>query len=416
MKVAARRSEPRFGIEKAIVLPTRRFRLPFCLLLAALLLSGLAVAPARADIPALCAPAKARHDKAMASGDRSAAIAARERIKVLAQACPQLWAAVRNAPLPRAKEEAKATQAQPKAEPKAQPRPNPANQFEEPTISQPATTYVGDGDVAHGHMRWLLWRTQEGCYFFRALGSFDFETKGLAAAKKYWIDPYSTGQFRWKGQCTPGKLINGSGTLENKRKAQFVKGFDYAQDSGTMIQGLWDGYVNQTQIPQQGSRSEYRYVMRMGCSISADGTSQFGCQPPRIPQDLMETNFGPVGLVQSSSIVLLKPGATCRWVLDGEWQDELGRRIRVAMQPGGIVLSVAGTPQPGQSQAPIMLRENKQNNWGANGNWIQAALLNGGYLSLMGLPGLTGQPTEGVIRGGNYQRVSPASPPACVAN
>jgi hypothetical protein len=63
-------------------------------------LLALSSSPAHADIPALCEPAKRRLDQAVASGDRSAAIAARDRIRVLANACPQLWKAAQQRVLP----------------------------------------------------------------------------------------------------------------------------------------------------------------------------------------------------------------------------------------------------------------------------------------------------------------------------
>lgn len=56
--------------------------------------------PALADIPALCSPAQKRFDQAITVGDRSGAIAARERIRVLSEACPNLWKSVRKRKLP----------------------------------------------------------------------------------------------------------------------------------------------------------------------------------------------------------------------------------------------------------------------------------------------------------------------------
>jgi TPR repeat protein len=107
------------------------------LLAAALVMLGFAATPAQADIPALCAPAKARHDKAMASGDRGAVIAARERIKVLANACPQLLAAVSRQSLPSATKAATAKASQPV----------PKKAVTVPTVSAP-TTAVALGEKA----------------------------------------------------------------------------------------------------------------------------------------------------------------------------------------------------------------------------------------------------------------------------
>lgn len=70
--------------------------LPALLLLGAL--PGLN--PASADIPALCEPAKRRFEQAVGAGDRDSAIAARERIRALSKACPQLWDKVRQRKLP----------------------------------------------------------------------------------------------------------------------------------------------------------------------------------------------------------------------------------------------------------------------------------------------------------------------------
>lgn len=55
---------------------------------------------ATADIPALCEPAKRRFDEAIAGGNRGNAISARQRIRALSKACPQLWDNVRQRKLP----------------------------------------------------------------------------------------------------------------------------------------------------------------------------------------------------------------------------------------------------------------------------------------------------------------------------
>lgn len=259
-----------------------------------------AATPALADVPALCGPAKARHDRAMAAGERGAVLAARERVKALAGACPQLWATVRNAPLPREKEQAKSAQSPlPKSEPKAKTAQRRGIQFDEPTISQPATNYVGDGDPAETNstwMRWHLWRTQEGCYFFVALGG-DLGGKGLAWSKKYWAQ--YMGQNRWRGQCTPGKLINGTGTLERKSfpgSAGIPTEFVHDHNTGTMINGLWHGNVTRS-LDDVGPSGFYNYYhsYRMGCFIPKPGQSPSTCQPPRIAPELVAGTSAPGG-------------------------------------------------------------------------------------------------------------------------
>lgn len=258
------------------------------------LTAGIFSTAVMADIPALCAPAKARHDKAMASGERGAVLAARDRIKALAGACPQLWAAVRNASLPPLKEQAKAAQAGPKKELKPQsPKLDKLTQsllkqgyrlFAEPTISQPATTYVGDGDPVSSGRRWFLWRTQEGCYFYIDLPDEGYETKGLSLHKKKWT--FRVGQFRWKGQCTPGKLIKGWGTLEEEERAEGeVALVGTKKTYGEMTNGLWNGVTHFTRTTSPdwpGVNWEYR----MGCNVNAAIAPN--CRSPRVPRELID--------------------------------------------------------------------------------------------------------------------------------
>lgn len=300
-----------FANQTAACLPVRRdfgmikSAAYFCFRCAVLSSASVFSTAAVADVPALCAPAKARHDRVMASGERGAVLAARERIKALAGACPQLWAAVRSAPLPPVKELAKSPQVAPKAEAKqsgqsAQVKPLAPNPlldkearrflkmgfklFEEPTISQPPTTYVGDGDYLKPGERWYLWRTQEGCYFFMRLPSSDHDAKGLAFHKKKWTLDVS--QYRWQGQCTPGKLINGTGSLQEHKR--FIEGTEVANviktsTKGAMVNGLWNGVTHYTQLNSPewpGLFHEYR----MGCNITV--AFDANCQSPRIPREL----------------------------------------------------------------------------------------------------------------------------------
>lgn len=273
--------------------------------LAALIFAMPLSTAAAADVPALCSPAKARYDKAVSSGDRATVLGARDRIKALAGACPQLWAAVRNAPLPAIKEPARSPQLTPKADTKqsgqsaqAKPRsPNPRidketqrllkmgyTLYETPTISQPLTTYVGEGDTVKPNERWHLWRTQEGCYFFIRLPIETQAAQDTASQKKLWST--RVGQYRWKGQCTPGKLINGVGILEEQFRSGSgteVKTGIVDWNNGTMINGLWNGTVHRTRrnVPEwPGLYDEYR----MGCNVTR--AFDANCQSPRVPSEL----------------------------------------------------------------------------------------------------------------------------------
>jgi hypothetical protein len=382
------------------------------LLVVATVMQGFLASPARADVPALCGPAKTRHDRAVASGERSAVLAARERIKALAGACPQLWAAVRNAPLPREKEQAKSAQPQQqKTEPKAKTAQRRGIQFDEPTISQLPTKYVGDGDPAESSpvwMRWLLLRTQQGCYFFQSYGGVDYETKGLAGMKKYWATPIM-GQFRWKGQCTPGKLINGTGTLERKSFPGSVGiPTEFVQDdnTGTMINGLWHGNVTRTLDDVGSGPYNYYFVYRMGCVVPKPG-QQDRCLSPRIAPELV-TDPGATGVstVPLSGSVTQTSGP-CRWLLDGEWVGQsTGNRVGMEMRGDGFVSWIVGQPKPGQSAQNNLFRDAGPKNWSvtiSNGARTQASLLDNGQLKVTNPDGWSE----------TFRRVNPASIPVC---
>lgn len=137
-------------------------------------------------------------------------------------------------------------------------------------LSAPAETRT-----PQGVMHWFVWKTDQGClyYFQNAWGD-----AGNADARKNWYF-----SIRWEGaSCTPGKLINGSGTLVEVGNLKATTGHPGRATNrwqGTMINGLWNGMVTQSDVyPGHVPATYPAHEFRMGCPAAAPN-----CSPPSGP-------------------------------------------------------------------------------------------------------------------------------------
>ena len=126
-----------------------------------------------------------------------------------------------------------------------------------------ATSSQGSMATTPSGMHWYVWKTDQGCLYY------------FQSARKNWYF-----SIRWEGSpCTRGQLINGSGTLvqvENLMATTGHPGRATNRWAGTMVNGLWDGMVTQSdEYPGDLPKTYPPREFRMGCLVTATN-----CTPP----------------------------------------------------------------------------------------------------------------------------------------
>jgi hypothetical protein len=128
---------------------------------------------------------------------------------------------------------------------------------------------------------WRIVSTDEGCLFFD-YGYF----KTFAEARSFQLKMNRS--IRWEGRCTPGKLINGPGTLLAVGNRMFMEGkpgLSYDWWTGTMVNGQWEGMLGQRDdYGERGKHVYPPYHTSGGCSDKARAGSYCNPSPPPPPE------------------------------------------------------------------------------------------------------------------------------------
>jgi len=132
---------------------------------------------------------------------------------------------------------------------------------------------------------WWILETDEGCLYMAYLNEAT-----LQQAQKFFRDRISV---KWEGTCTPGKLINGSGTLVQITDLIYTTSPPRAGRATNwyncpMVNGVWNGTCSHRDSYPQGSADYGSYEMRNGCGVRV-GDSMCNASPaPPPPPELVE--------------------------------------------------------------------------------------------------------------------------------
>lgn len=132
---------------------------------------------------------------------------------------------------------------------------------------------------------WYLQKTDQGCYYYDATTA---SPKEEARQRRTWYF-----SITWEGGCTPGKLINGLGTMVEVGDLSATTnhaGRSINRRKGTMVNGLWDGdMVHSDAYPGMDPNTYPPIHFTMGCVPGMAGDKTNSCRPPIPPPALIET-------------------------------------------------------------------------------------------------------------------------------
>lgn len=153
--------------------------------------------------------------------------------------------------------------------------------------------------MADSFAAWQKWTTVQGCIAMIHTESIGEENTDTSTA------------FNWVGDCTPGQMITGTGTLEQH-------GLEYGSvdtKTGKMVNGYWEGVVQ-----------SYYY------EISPDGTWN-----PKSPE-----GGGPENYIRGCMLEMY----------DGHCDEMLAENVIVRPKVNGPLFKVAGAPARAAKSAP----------------------------------------------------------------
>jgi hypothetical protein len=142
------------------------------------------------------------------------------------------------------------------------------------------------GEVPWPGANWFLWKTDQGCYFYEAGNDTAADE---ARIRRTWYFSVT-----WEGSpCSPGKLINGSGTMvyvANLKATTGRPGRAVNCFLGTMVNGLWNGSIVQSDdYPGMEPHTYPPQFPVMGCNPkNRFRDPQDICRPPVPPPALLE--------------------------------------------------------------------------------------------------------------------------------
>ncbi len=124
---------------------------------------------------------------------------------------------------------------------------------------------------------WYIWKTDQGCLYYQSAAWSPAESEKF---RRTWYFSVT-----WEGSpCTPGKLINGSGTLvevQNLAAVSSEKGRGINRYQGTMVNGLWDGdMVHSDAYPRRDPNTYPPTHFTLGCYPGMAGDKDNTCRPP----------------------------------------------------------------------------------------------------------------------------------------